>query len=320
MKSTQRKITLARVDLNLLVILDLLLKERHVSRVAEKMFVSQSAISRSLKKLRELFDDPLFTRTAKGLVPSYMALQLEKELNQVLPALSTILNRTQFEPASCDDTIRLSVPPFFGTLLIPKLFSYLQQHAPKVSLIEETTKSNSLQLLDSNQIDFAFHYQQPRSPNYHSFFIGEWFPVLYVRCGHPLLEQDTPTLENILSFPVVGHLIEDEANATLRMPILAVLQDLVHQHRKPSLRTSQTGTLLKVVKESDSVLFGANGLETLPEFADELQKVHSFRDSEDYVLPIHLLYHQRNANSEAHKWLAEVIVSLSQTILGSKAN
>ncbi len=316
MSPKKPKVSLARVDLNLLVILDLLLKERHVSRVAEKMFVSQSAISRSLKKLRELFEDPLFTRTAKGLVPTHTALQLQKELDGVLPLLSGILNRSAFDEKTCDDTFRISVSPFIGAVLIPQLFMRLQEQAPRVGLIEETIKSNTLQLLDNNQVDFAFHYEDLKSPKYCSFYIGDIYPVLYVRAEHPLLPERNPTLNQILEYPVIGNLVEDEAHQSIRMPINAVLQDLVHKHQKPSLRTAQAGSLLKILKESDSVLFGSNGLEALPGFGEEFVQVYSLQDTKKYRLPIYLLYHVRNENSDAHQWLAGIIKGLSGKIIG----
>ena len=68
---------LARVDLNLLVSLSVLLKEKNVSRAAERLYLSQSAMSRTLQRLRELFDDPLFHRTASGIIPTEKAHSIE---------------------------------------------------------------------------------------------------------------------------------------------------------------------------------------------------------------------------------------------------
>ncbi len=61
---------LLRIDLNLLVALQVLLEERNVTRAAERLSVSQPALSKTLQKLRETFDDELFTRTAHGLIPT----------------------------------------------------------------------------------------------------------------------------------------------------------------------------------------------------------------------------------------------------------
>lgn len=72
--------TLARIDLNLLVALQVLLEERNVSKAAERLFITQSAMSKTLGRLRELFDDPLFTRSSHGMVPTPRALDIQKKL------------------------------------------------------------------------------------------------------------------------------------------------------------------------------------------------------------------------------------------------
>ncbi|ABU74750.1 hypothetical protein VIBHAR_06875 [Vibrio campbellii ATCC BAA-1116] len=75
---------LIKNDMNLLICLYVLLQERSVSRTAEKLFLSQSAVSKQLTKLRQEFDDPLFERESKGLLPTPKALALESKLQQIL--------------------------------------------------------------------------------------------------------------------------------------------------------------------------------------------------------------------------------------------
>ncbi|MDG2393409.1 MAG: LysR family transcriptional regulator, partial [Thalassotalea sp.] len=69
---------LSRIDLNLLIALSVLLKEQNVSRAAELLFLSQSAMSRTLQRLREVFDDQLFIRASKGITPTVKALEIAK--------------------------------------------------------------------------------------------------------------------------------------------------------------------------------------------------------------------------------------------------
>ncbi len=68
---------LARIDLNLLISLSVLLKEKNVSRAAERLYLSQSAMSRTLQRLRDLFEDPLFHRTSSGIIPTEKAQAIE---------------------------------------------------------------------------------------------------------------------------------------------------------------------------------------------------------------------------------------------------
>ena len=75
---------LSRIDLNLLVALQILLEEQSVTKAADRLFITQPAMSKTLQRLRELFDDPLFIRSGRGLVPTPRAVELEKQLPVVL--------------------------------------------------------------------------------------------------------------------------------------------------------------------------------------------------------------------------------------------
>ena len=81
---------LSRVDLNLLVALQVLIEEQSVTRAAERLFITQPAMSKTLQRLRELFDDPLFIRSGRGLVPTPRAVELEKKLPLVLSSMTLL--------------------------------------------------------------------------------------------------------------------------------------------------------------------------------------------------------------------------------------
>ena len=82
---------LGRIDLNLLIILQVLLEERNGSRAARRLHLSQSAVSKALGRLRETFDDPLFVRSAYGLEPTARALSLQQQLQPILLSLDNLL-------------------------------------------------------------------------------------------------------------------------------------------------------------------------------------------------------------------------------------
>ncbi len=73
-----------RVDLNLLVYLDVLLRERNVTRAANQLNLSQPAMSNGLRRLRDVFDDPLLVRTSDGMMPPERALELEPLVREIL--------------------------------------------------------------------------------------------------------------------------------------------------------------------------------------------------------------------------------------------
>ncbi|MCB1844654.1 MAG: LysR family transcriptional regulator, partial [Halioglobus sp.] len=88
-----------RVDLNLLVYLDALLRERNVTQAAHQLNLSQPAMSNGLRRLRELFDDPLLVRTSEGMTPTERALELEPVVREVLSKVDQAVQpRAAFEP------------------------------------------------------------------------------------------------------------------------------------------------------------------------------------------------------------------------------
>src|SRR5918993_4346064 len=93
------KIDLSRVDLNLLVLFEAVLQERHVGRAAERLNLSPSAVSHGLGRLRRLLNDPVFLRTPKGVVPTARALELAGPISQVLTGARNILATAEpFDP------------------------------------------------------------------------------------------------------------------------------------------------------------------------------------------------------------------------------
>jgi DNA-binding transcriptional LysR family regulator len=101
---------LSRVDLNLLIALSTLLNKRSVSKAAQALFITQPAMSKTLNRLRKLFDDPLFYPSSSGLVASEKALELEKKLPNILIQVNNLLLPSAFEPTTCDQKFTISIP------------------------------------------------------------------------------------------------------------------------------------------------------------------------------------------------------------------
>jgi len=98
---------LARTDLNLLVALQALLEEQNVSRAAERLYITQSAMSKTLSRLREMFDDPLFTRSSHGMVPSPLAIELHAQLEELLQRMDSLIGSHDLSPAHFKGRFRI---------------------------------------------------------------------------------------------------------------------------------------------------------------------------------------------------------------------
>ncbi|WP_390898743.1 LysR family transcriptional regulator [Pseudomonas brenneri] len=147
---------LRRIDLNLLVILDALLSEQHVTRAAERLHLSQPAVSHALARLRDLLGDPLLVRQGGGLVATARALELAAPLADALAQVQSLLAPNRFDPASARRTFRLAMSDYGAALLLPGLVRALREQAPGIDLaITHASREGMQEGVLSGEIDLA---------------------------------------------------------------------------------------------------------------------------------------------------------------------
>ena len=122
---------IGRIDLNLLVYLDVLLRERNVTRAASYLGITQPAMSNGLRRLRELFDDPLLVRTSEGMTPTERALELQPVVRSVLAAVERAVQpKKPFDAARSTRVFRIMARDYAESTLIPAVLERLQRKAP----------------------------------------------------------------------------------------------------------------------------------------------------------------------------------------------
>ncbi|MDL5595727.1 LysR family transcriptional regulator [Bacillus subtilis] len=147
---------LRRIDLNLLVILDALLGEQHVTRAAERLHLSQPAVSHALARLRDLLGDPLLVRAGSGLVPTARALELVAPLAEALAQVQSLLAPNTFAPASARRTFRLAMSDYGAAIILPGLIRTLRREAPGIDLqISHASREGMVEGLLNGDIDLA---------------------------------------------------------------------------------------------------------------------------------------------------------------------
>jgi len=129
------EIDLRRVDLNLLVLFQAVLEERHVGRAADRMSLTPSAVSHGLGRLRRLLNDPLFLKTPKGVVPTARAAQLSVPIGDLLArARSVISAAAPFDPATSTRRFTIGAPDGASAVFLPPLLADLRQSAPGIDI------------------------------------------------------------------------------------------------------------------------------------------------------------------------------------------
>ncbi len=133
------------------------MRERHVTRAAERLYLSQPALSHSLKRLRESLDDPLFIRTEKGMQPTPRAQALQPVVQQALALLREgLAPPALFSPANSTRRFTLATTDYFEEVMYPTFLSQLLAYAPGISFsIELITQEVLSEGLEQRQVDMV---------------------------------------------------------------------------------------------------------------------------------------------------------------------
>ena len=159
---------IARVDLNLLVYLDVLLRERNVTKAANQLGISQPAMSNSLKRLRDLFGDPLLIRTSEGMTPTERAKELEPQIRSLLVDLEkTIQPRSEFNAQESSRVFRIMASDYAECTLIPALLGRLRSVAPNITLDIMTPSDVSFLDVEQGRVDMVINRFDTMPQSFH---------------------------------------------------------------------------------------------------------------------------------------------------------
>ena len=142
------------LDLNLLVALDAILQERHISRAAKRINLSQSAMSSALGRLREYFDDELFVPVGRQMTATPRAEGLAAPVRDLLLRIrATITNRPAFDPSAARRTFHLAMSDYLCVVLLPALIRLVQQQAPGIVLDVSPTAADAGERMELGHLD-----------------------------------------------------------------------------------------------------------------------------------------------------------------------
>lgn len=146
---------LSRIDLNLLVCLKVLFEELNVTRAANRLCLSQSAVSKSLAKLRVQFNDPLFVRTSHGLKPTLRAVNLVPKLDKLIAQLELISQPDIFEPCTSLQKFNIALVESAYPLILPHFLPALFNGAPNISISSHNWSDGTFESLRKGELDIG---------------------------------------------------------------------------------------------------------------------------------------------------------------------
>jgi DNA-binding transcriptional LysR family regulator len=179
-----------RVDLNLMVYLDVLLREGSVTRAAQQLGITQPAMSNGLKRLRDLFNDPLLVRTSEGMTATERALELQPQIRKALNELEVALQvQGEFDAVSSHRVFRIMVSDYAESTLVPELVKRLRTEAPSVILDVLTPSDVTFQDVEAGKVDMAINRFDEMPQSFHQKTLWEDDFVCLVNPDHPLVQN-----------------------------------------------------------------------------------------------------------------------------------
>jgi DNA-binding transcriptional LysR family regulator len=190
--STMHELHLRSLDLNLILALDALLEERSVTRAAQRVGITQSAMSHALARLRAVTGDALLVRSASGMVATARAEELGPPIRRALETVATALQPPQaFDPKTAERRIRIGTGDYGEIVLLPRVVERMAKEAPRVDLRVVFQGDNPGGMLRSGDVDLLLSpvFAADVGPGMYARKLFDESFVCVVRRGHPLASK-----------------------------------------------------------------------------------------------------------------------------------
>ena len=309
---------LSHIDIRLLLALQALLDEQSVSRAADRLCVTQPAMSKTLGRLRDLLDDPLLTRSGTGLVLTPRAQALRLPLVRALNELEDLLAPTTFDPAEATGRVGILYSDTTSSETLLALCADLQQVAPQVQLELQNHVNtrvatvDQLELLRIGAVDFSISSVSTRDPDFVCSPLNPRELICWMRRGHPLAAVDEIAAGELFSYPRLvlfmtgyGEEIRAQFDAAAKQLNIASV---------PPLRTSSLLMAIELMLQSDALLIASSQLSRLALTRDkiigrDLPKV--IFENQAGLRP-YLIQHLRTTSSPLHQWVRRKIIEIDR--------
>ena len=296
---------LSKVDLNLFIVFDAIYTEANLTRAGQIVGITQPAVSNALARLRETFNDPLFVRTAQGMVPTPMAQNIIGPVRSALQLLRVSVQESRtFTPQQANKTYRISMTDLTEAVILPPLFQRLRRLAPAVQIESflskrrETTKE-----LAAGRLDFAVDAPLNTDTQVRHVKLMEDRYVCALRQGHPLAKEKI-SLDEYLS---LTHIQISSRRSGLGYVDLSLGK--MGLQRKVALRSQHYMMASTVLQNTDMAM-------TVPERFARRHGLHYVQLPVNDVpsLETHLYWHESTDQDPANRWMREQIIEIAQQI------
>ena len=294
-----------RIDFNLLVTLDALLAERSVSRAAQRLNLSQPALSAQLARLREMLGDPLFVPSHRGMTPTPLALGLQAPLAAALAQLRDVVTSARaFDPARDEFTLHVACSDYVQAALLLDFTLALRRDAPGLRIALRPADSTRLEAqMEKGDVDLAVLTPEGIAESLRSRPLFEERYVCIARRGHPALRRPLDTRR----FCELEHVMVSPRGGSFTTPVDEVL-DAQGLRRRVVVSASTFHSVLDLVERSDLVAL-------VPARMVEGRNVRVRVLAPPLPVPgfaIHMAWHDRNHRDAVQRWVRERLAAFAQ--------
>lgn len=301
------------VDLNLMVAFDALMRERSVTKAGVRVGRTQPALSAALSRLRHLFKDELFIRSATGLQPTPRAIELAGPIGSALAQLQQTLEFTQsFEPLLSSSAFTLGVSDHPACVVLPQLLRVLGVTAPGVSLRVKSfaARERAVEMLDAGEVDAAVGVLGATTPRILTAAMFSERFVCVVRKTHPCAASRL-TLKAFLSLPHL--LVSPEGDGVGHVDVkLAELG----KKRKIALQLPQMYAAPAIVSDSDLIATLMEGVVLSSGRRSRLRIVRPPLRLEEVAFVLH--WHRRSDSHPGQRWFRDQILAVGAAITAAR--
>ena len=311
-------VNLATFDLNLIRVLDALLREGSTVGAGRRLGLSQPAVSAALGRLRHALGDPLFVRQGQGLVPTSFAAGLEAPLREVLEDIEGVFSGPgHFDPAAANLDFRISGMDFFATMLMPELGARVQRDAPGIRLqLVDMVPDHHAKALVGRNVDLAllpastFPRWIAHEPLFHARF------AVIARTGHPALTAAGVVPGDVIPndlFCALGHVLCSPDGQFHGLGDAALARE--GRSRRVVMSVPVFEGVLQVVAASDLIALFPHDL---AEHRAEDAGISIYAPPVTVTPPLLcMIWHRSHSGDPAHIWLRGIVSEILAP-LGSK--
>jgi DNA-binding transcriptional LysR family regulator len=291
-----------RIDLNLLVTLEALLVEQNVTKAAERLHLSQPAVSTQLSRLRTMFDDPLLIPAQRGMTPTAKAMELLHPLRQALDQVrATVASHRNFDPARAELAVTIACTDYLQAAVLKPLVVELRGRAPGVRVALRNLDVLQLEAqMARGDVDLALMTPKAAPPGLRTRHLFDERYVLIGRRGHPRLRRKI----SVAQFAQLEHVIVS-LRGDFVTPVDDALAALGHK-RHVVLSAASFLFVPEIVAASDFVALVPERL--VRDRGDTLLLVEPPFPVEGFA--VGMVWHERGHGHAGQRWVREAIVSL----------